>query len=115
MIIKLTLNPAIDKTIEINDFKVDSVNRVSSNRLVCGGKVINVSKVLRALEGESKAIGILTGESEKYIKGQLDNLKIENDFVFVESETRSNIKIVDRIRNTIQMSMKRDQISLNKI
>ena len=100
MIITLTLNPAVDKTIEINDFKVNSVNRVSSNRLDCGGKGINVSKVLRVLEAESKAIGILAGESGQYIKGQLDNLKIENDFVFVEGETRTNIKIVDRTKNT---------------
>ena len=100
MIITLTLNPAVDKTIEINDFKVDSVNRVYSNRFDCGGKGINVSKVIRVLEGESKAIGFLAGESGKYIKGQLDNLKIENDFVFVEGETRTNIKIVDRKRNT---------------
>ena len=100
MIITLTLNPAVDKTVEINDFKVNHVNRVSSIRLDCGGKGINVSKVIRVLEGESKAIGILAGESGRFIKGQLDNLKIENDFVFVEGETRTNIKIVDRINNT---------------
>jgi len=100
MIITLTLNPAVDKTIEIDDFKVNSVNRVSSTRLDCGGKGINVSKVLQALESKSKAVVVLAGESGKYIKEQLDNLNIENDTVLIGGETRTNIKIVDKVKNT---------------
>lgn len=99
MIITLTLNPAVDKTIEINDFKINCVNRVCSSRLDAGGKGINVTKVIHALGGNSKAMGILAGKTGEFIKKQLDLLKIENDFLFVDGETRTNIKIVDRINN----------------
>ena len=38
MIITVTLNPAIDKTVEINNVHINSVNRVSSVRLDAGGE-----------------------------------------------------------------------------
>ncbi len=97
MIITLSLNPAVDKTIEIRDFKVDGVNRVTSARLDAGGKGINVSRMISRLGGQSKAIGVLAGASGSFIKQQLASLGIENDFLFVEGETRTNIKIVDPV------------------
>lgn len=97
MIITLSLNPAVDKTLEIQDFKVNSVNRVSRARLDAGGKGINVSKMIARLGGRSTAIGVLAGSSGRYIKEQLDLLNIENDFIFVEGETRTNVKIVDSV------------------
>lgn len=99
MIITLTLNPAVDKTIVINEFQVNGVNRVSSARLDAGGKGINVSKTIEALGEKSKAIGVLAGASGTFIKKQLDLLEIENAFLFIEGETRTNIKIVDPINN----------------
>lgn len=99
MIITLTLNPALDKTVEINNFTAGNVNRISSTRLDAGGKGINVSKVLRSLGGESKALGILAGRAGNFIKDYLDENKIQNDFVFINGETRTNLKIVDKIKH----------------
>lgn len=97
MIITLTLNPAVDKTIEVNNFKVNTVNRVSSVRIDAGGKGINVSKVIHQLGEESIAMGILAGKSGEYIQKTLNDLKITNDFLYVDGETRTNLKIVDRV------------------
>ena len=100
MIITVTLNPAIDKTVEINDFAVNTVNRVSSVRLDAGGKGINVSKVVLSLGGKSKAIGFLGGRAGNFIKSYLDEMGIENDFIVVNGETRTNLKIVDPVQHT---------------
>ena len=100
MIITVTLNPAIDKTVGINNFAIDCVNRISTVRLDAGGKGINVSKNVLSLGGESKAIGFLGGRAGNYIKSYLDEMGIANDFVFVKGETRTNLKIVDPLQHT---------------
>lgn len=100
MITTITLNPAVDKTIEINNFKIGTVNRVGSIRLDAGGKGINVSKVIKNLGGTSRAMGILSGKSGQFIKDYLDDINILNDFIFTEGETRTNIKVVDQVNHT---------------
>ncbi len=100
MIITVTLNPAVDKTVEINNFAINSVNRVSTVRLDAGGKGINVSKVILSLVGKSKAIGFLGGRAGNFIKSYLDEMDIENDFIVVKGETRTNLKIVDPLQHT---------------
>lgn len=100
MIITVTLNPAIDKTVEINDVHINRVNRVSSARLDAGGKGINVSKIILSLGGKSKAIGFLGGKAGEFIKEYLDEMGIASEFVFIEGETRTNLKIVDPVQHT---------------
>lgn len=100
MIRTITLNPAVDKTIEIGNFEVGKVNRVSSIRLDAGGKGINVSKVIKNLGGKSIAMGILGGRAGEFIKEYLDSSQIINDFIFTEDETRTNVKIVDKLAKT---------------
>jgi 1-phosphofructokinase len=100
MIITVTLNPAVDKTVEVDNCTINSVNRVSSIKLDAGGKGINVSKVVKSLNGESIALGALAGKTGEFIKNYLDSEKIENDFLFVPGETRTNLKIVDKVKNT---------------
>lgn len=100
MIITITLNPAIDKTISISDFKVDHVNKIESQRIDPAGKGINVSKVIKALNGESIALGIIGGETGNEIKRYLNDAGIKSDFVNVDKKTRSNLKIVDYVNHT---------------
>ena len=61
MIFTITLNPALDKTIEIPFLKINSVNRITSIRTDPGGKGINVSRVIHNLGSRSVAAGILGG------------------------------------------------------
>lgn len=96
MIKTVTLNPAVDKTVEINDFKVGEVNRITSIRLDAGGKGINVAKTINALGGSSIATGFLAGRNGDYIKGCLNQMQVPNDFLFVKGETRTNLKVVDK-------------------
>lgn len=101
MIITVTLNPAIDKTVEIKDFEAGKLNRVEKVRHDAGGKGINVSKVIRSLGGESIATGFLGRENGSFIVDYLNKLNIRNEFVFVEGETRTNLKIFDSSRKIV--------------
>jgi 1-phosphofructokinase len=100
MIVTVTLNPAIDKTVEVDHFSVNHVNRIISSRLDVGGKGINVSKVIASIGGDSRAIGALAGKAGEYIQQYLNAAGIENDFVFVDGETRTNLKVVDPVEHT---------------
>lgn len=100
MIKTVTMNPAVDKTVEIANFRVGAVNRISKVRLDAGGKGINVSKTIKALGGSSLATGILAGRNGDYIKSCLDQSSVDNDFIFVSGETRTNLKVVDKLKHT---------------
>lgn len=101
MIVTITLNPAVDKTVEIPNFQAGAVNRVQAARYDAGGKGINVSKVIGSLGGQSKALGLLGGAAGKYIRDFLDERGIDNAFHFVAGETRTNLKIVDGSQKSI--------------
>ena len=98
MIYTVTLNPALDKTVEIPGMALDTVNRITSMRTDPGGKGINVSKVIAKLGGESCAVGILGGESGRTLLAALEGLRTH--FRFVEGQTRTNLKIIDRALHT---------------
>lgn len=100
MIYTVTLNPALDKTVEIPSLTVDSVNRITTMRTDPGGKGINVSKVVQKLGGESTATGILGGSTGQAICSALEEMKIKAEFRFVEGETRTNLKIIDPVNHT---------------
>ena len=100
MIYTVTLNPALDKTVEIPGMAIDTVNRITEMRTDPGGKGINVSKVIAKLGGDSRAVGILGGESGRTLEKLLENENFTTQFRFVEGQTRTNIKIIDRVGHT---------------
>ncbi|MCI9593267.1 MAG: 1-phosphofructokinase [Lachnospiraceae bacterium] len=100
MIYTVTLNPALDKTVEILDFTVDSVNRITAMRTDPGGKGINVSKVIDKLGSKSIATGILGGGTGRAILSALDGMGLTSCFHFITGETRTNLKVVDPKRHT---------------
>ena len=100
MIYTVTLNPALDKTVEIPGMALDTVNRITEMRTDPGGKGINVSKVIAKLGGESCAAGILGGGSGKMLEKLLENENFTTRFRFVEGQTRTNLKIIDREGHT---------------
>lgn len=100
MIYTVTLNPALDKTVEIPGMALDTVNRITEMRTDPGGKGINVSKVIAKLGGESCAVGILGGESGRTLEKLLENENFTTRFRFVEGQTRTNLKIIDREGHT---------------
>ena len=95
-IITITLNPAIDKTIEVPNLNLEQLNKVEAMRSDVGGKGINVSRVLKALGSDSLAMGFAAGNAGQFILQGLTSQGIDHDFITVEGETRTNLKVFDR-------------------
>ena len=92
MIYTVTLNPALDKTVEIPNLTIDGVNRISSMRTDPGGKGINVSKVIQKLGGTSIATGILGGETGHSIEGALKEAGVNSFFSLCRRRNKNQFK-----------------------
>ena len=101
MIVTLTLNPAIDRTIKVDQINQRDVTRVTKTIRDAAGKGINVSKVIHSLGGNTIAAGFLAGENGAFIKKALSALNISYNFVEVEGNTRENIKIQETNKNNV--------------
>ena len=94
MIYTMTFNPALDYVIKVPECIMGTVNRTSDEKLLTGGKGINVSTVLTNLKIENTALGFLSGFTGKIIKDMLDYRGVKNYFFFIESGySRINVKI----------------------
>ena len=96
MIVAVTLNPAVDQTIELDALVEGDTNRVAAIRWDVGGKGINVARVLKELGYEPLACGFAPGDMGRMIEDSLLDAGIGCEFTFVPGETRTNITILDR-------------------
>jgi len=98
MIYTVTLNPAIDKTVVIENLHPGAVNRVMSVRTDAGGKGINVSKCLKNLGQETVAVVVLAGQAGKRLSKMVEAMKIHMLRIYAEGENRTNLKIIDPVK-----------------
>ncbi len=96
MIITITLNPAFDRTLYLGQPLVPGkLNRAVSSRIEPGGNGINVSRTIKALGGNSVALGFCAGAIGRTMKDMLTSADIHHDFVDVAGQLRVNVQIID--------------------
>lgn len=94
-ILIITLNPAIDVTLSVEQLHLGQVNRQQSTCIHPAGKGLNVAQVLKKLGHEVWVTGFL-GQNNRTIFDDLFLTQgFRTEFVFVEGETRHNIKIAE--------------------
>ena len=115
MIVTVTMNPAIDKTVDIGRFERGDLNRIKRVELDAGGKGINVSKTIKELGGESIATGFVGGTSGTIIKEVLADLGLRTDFVDVKGETRTNLKVVEETGEVTELNEPGPEVSKEQL
>ena len=90
MIITLTPNPSVDRTLHVPQLRFNEVLRAHDVRVDWGGKGFNVSRALRILNEETLALAWVGGGTGRMVQHGLNQLGIKTDFVWVEEETRIN-------------------------
>jgi 6-phosphofructokinase 2 len=96
MIYTVTLNPALDHYMEVEEFRVDDANRVTAESLYAGGKGIDVSRAARHLGTTSIALGFIGGHNGQVMVDLLKGEGVDCYFTPIAQETRRNILITNR-------------------
>ena len=95
MVYTLTLNPALDYVITLDGVKSEGINRVKKEKLYCGGKGINVSRVLTSLGVENTALGFIAGFTGDELERRLKEDGIDCSFIRLKNgRTRINVKMI---------------------
>ena len=95
MIITVTLNAAIDKTLAVPNFRLGRRHRAIEQRALAGGKGVNVARALKGLGQPVIATGFAGGPTGTRIIEQLTEEAILNDFVRIREESRTSTAVVD--------------------
>lgn len=94
MIVTLTLNTAIDRTLFVREFVWNKTIRASQSVLGMGGKATDASWILGELGYTNLAMGFAAGDVGRQMEKMLRQRGSRTDFVWVRGETRTNIVVV---------------------
>ena len=95
MILVLSLNTAIDRTIVVRGLHLGEVHRAQSVHLYAGGKGLNVARALRRLEQQVRVVGWLGGAPERFVRSQCADLGIEQRWINIADESRTCVIVLD--------------------
>lgn len=110
MIYTLTLNPAIDKILFLDEFQRSRTNRLTRTLETIGGKGTHVSINLKLQAVQSTALGIALGETGKKIVKILDGWGVKNQFLHYDlagMESRTNYALVENAGHVCSMLTER--------
>jgi 1-phosphofructokinase family hexose kinase len=95
LIVTVTLNAAIDRTLTVPNFQLGQRHRASQGLTLAGGKGINVARALKRLDIPVVATGLAGGRTGTRIVEELTSEAILNDFVRIGDESRTSTAVVD--------------------
>jgi 1-phosphofructokinase len=93
----VTLNPAIDQTVSVNNFHPGRVNRGQSLSFAASGKGVNVASYLADYGYETVVTGYLGRANATIFEQFFASRGIEDRFIRIPGDTRINVKIVDEL------------------
>ena len=100
MIVTVTLNAALDRSLTVPTFNVGHRHRSSEVLTLAGGKGINVARALKRLGWPVVATGLAGGRTGTRIVEELTAEAILNDFVRIRDESRTSTLVVDPTSGT---------------
>jgi 1-phosphofructokinase family hexose kinase len=95
MIITVTLNAALDKTLDVPNFTLGRRHRSVDQKTMPGGKGVNVARAIRSFGQPVIATGLAGGSTGNRIIEALNDEAILNSFVRIREESRTNTAVLD--------------------
>jgi 1-phosphofructokinase family hexose kinase len=100
VIVTVTMNAAVDRTLTVPNFLLGQRHRASQVLTLAGGKGINIARALKRLDVPVVATGLAGGRTGMRIVEELTAEAILNDFVRIGEESRTSTAVVDPTANT---------------
>jgi 1-phosphofructokinase family hexose kinase len=100
VIVTVTLNAALDRTLTVPNFQRGQRHRASAGMTLAGGKGINIARALKRLDVPVVATGLAGGRTGVRIVEELTAEAILNDFVQIGDESRTSTAVVDPMANS---------------
>jgi 1-phosphofructokinase/tagatose 6-phosphate kinase len=100
LIVTVTLNAALDRTLTVPNFQRGQRHRASQGLTLAGGKGINIARALKGLGVPVVATGLVGGNTGTRIVEELTAEAILNDFVRIDGESRTSTAVVDPTAST---------------
>jgi 1-phosphofructokinase/tagatose 6-phosphate kinase len=95
VIVTVTMNAAVDRTLTVPNFQLGQRHRASQGLTLAGGKGINVARALKRLDVPVVATGLAGGRTGTRIVEELTSEAVLNDFVRIADESRTSTAVVD--------------------
>jgi 1-phosphofructokinase/tagatose 6-phosphate kinase len=95
LILTVTLNAAIDRTVEVPNFRQGHRHRAVERRTTAGGKGVNVARALKLLGRPVIATGLAGGPTGSRVLERLGEESILSDFTRIADESRTNLVVID--------------------
>jgi 1-phosphofructokinase family hexose kinase len=95
MILTVTLNAAIDRTVAVPSFRQGNRHRAVEASTVAGGKGVNVARALKLLDRPVIATGLAGGPTGARLMERLAEESILTDFTWIAGESRTNLAVID--------------------
>jgi 1-phosphofructokinase family hexose kinase len=95
VILTVTLNAAVDRTVAVPNFRLGQRHRAVESRTVAGGKGINVARALNLLGRPVIATGFVGGQTGTRVMEELRDESVLTDFIPIAAETRINLAVID--------------------
>jgi 1-phosphofructokinase family hexose kinase len=115
LIVTLTVNPAIDRTISVDRLAFEDRAYVNSSRESAGGRGINASRVIQSFGGDTTAVLISGGETGKRLEDHLSGCGYPIAVVPVRNDIRTNLTITDKQGLTVNLNESGPTLSKSEV
>jgi 1-phosphofructokinase/tagatose 6-phosphate kinase len=95
VIVTVTMNAALDRTLTVPNFQPGQRHRASAGLTLAGGKGVNIARALKRMNVPVVATGLAGGRTGSRVVGELTREAILNDFVQIADESRTSTAVVD--------------------
>jgi 1-phosphofructokinase family hexose kinase len=114
MILCVTPNPAIDRTLHVDALHLSEVHRAQESLTAAGGKGLNVARTIRTLGGLPLCMGLVGGHTGSLLAELAEREGLPAHWTRVKNETRTCVILVEQGRDATVINERGTEVSADE-